>query len=514
MGAISLTSVTVFLALGVGTSFRATTTRTAGRAEHRTERVVPLGAFLGSERDGVRRVAEFERWLDSPVDVGRTYLPGDNWDDIEGAAEVLRPWLGWKRANPAKLLVLNVPMLPHNESGVDDEDVSDMLSEGAAGAFDRHFRELARRLTGGGASDAIIVPGWEMNGDTYTSRCAPNPGRWRAYWRRIITTMRAAPGARFRFDFTASRGRDAIPWPHCYPGDDVVDIIGSDNYDQPEGADFDHFIHEPYGLEDQARFATRHKKPMSFPEWGMFHNSDDPDFVKGMHRWITTHTVAYETITDYCPHGVWSCDENPRASAVYRKLFGGRGLPSPAPTAAPAVPGAQTPSTAQPAVPAVPASPAVPPNVATPPVVPGPAVPGPSTQSPLLPPVTNEPPATTKQKPNAPAPAPAKPADPAASAKPPVVPAQPAVPEKAAAPDKASAPAKAAEPDKPAVPAPANRLAPGPGRSDADCTKHPAGTQQGAATPSPEAAAPPKPPGTAVTNVHAVARRVARTRGC
>ncbi|MEV5574988.1 glycosyl hydrolase family 26 [Spirillospora sp. NPDC052269] len=324
LGALSLASIPAFIAFGAGTPHR-TAAPSFGPARH----TVPLGAFLGSGSEGVEAVGRFQSWLGSPVDVGHTYLPGNSWRDIEGAPAILSPWLAWKRENPRKLLVLNMPMLPNNEDGVDDGSVSAMLGNGAGGADDQHFKELAKRLAAGGARDAVIVPGWEMNGATYTSRCGPNPAKWIAYWRRIVTAMRAVPGTRFRFDFTVSRGLDAIPWPHCYPGDDVVDIIGSDNYDQPEGAHFTQFVQEPYGLGEQARFATEHNKPMSFPEWGMFRNSDDPGFVKSMYDWISTHSVAYQTITDYCPHGVWGCQENPRASAEYRRLFGGHGVTSP-----------------------------------------------------------------------------------------------------------------------------------------------------------------------------------------
>ncbi|RFU40203.1 glycosyl hydrolase family 26 [Actinomadura logoneensis] len=344
LGAVSLTTVAALLVLGAGAPFRTSAQRAgadqpgadqpgadqpgadrrgAGPPAHAT----PLGAFLGSGAEGVERMEAFERWLGSPVDVGRTYLPGDGWEGIEGPPGILDPWTAWKRAHPEKLLVINVPMLPGNEDGAADGTVAAMLAEGAGGAYDRHFRELAGRLTRGGANDAVIIPGWEMNGGTYTSRCAPDPTAWRAYWRRVVAAMRSAPGARFRFDFTANRGRDTIPWPDCYPGDDVVDIIGSDNYDQPEGADFGQFISEPYGLDYQAEFAKKHKKPLSFPEWGMFRNSDNPTFVSEMHHWMTTHSVAYQSITDYCPHGVWGCAQNPRSSAEYRRLFGGRGAP-------------------------------------------------------------------------------------------------------------------------------------------------------------------------------------------
>ena len=42
-----------------------------------------------------------------------------------------------------------------------------------------------------------------------------------------------------------------------------------------------------------------------------------------MAAWIADHDVVYQSITDYCPHGVWECaDGNPEASAAYRELFG------------------------------------------------------------------------------------------------------------------------------------------------------------------------------------------------
>ncbi len=113
------------------------------------------------------------------------------------------------------------------------------LRRGAAGNFDHHFRRLAERLVDLDVPDTVIVLGWEMNGMTYTHRCGPDPEAWKKYWNRIVTTMRAVPGQKFRFDFAPNRGRDAIPWTQCYPGDDTVDIIGMDSYDQPRGQSFD-----------------------------------------------------------------------------------------------------------------------------------------------------------------------------------------------------------------------------------------------------------------------------------
>ena len=285
-------------------------------------RSVPLGAFLGVGQNGVDAVSGFEQWLRAPVTVGHTYLPGHTWADVEGPDSILRPWSAWRSAEHERTLVLNVPMLVPNEPALDDDTVATLLREGADGAFDDHFRTLAERLVDRGANDTIVVLGWEMNGTSYTSRCGPNPLAWKQYWQRIVTTMRGVPGQAFRFDFAPVRGAQAVPWPDCYPGDDVVDIIGMDSYDTGPGQTFAEYVHQPYGLRAHASFAAAHGKPMSYPEWGLFDHGDNSDYIRAMHSWISTHDVAYHTISDYCPHGVWRCSANPSSQHAFQQLFG------------------------------------------------------------------------------------------------------------------------------------------------------------------------------------------------
>ncbi len=297
----------------------ASPTPVATTAAHQT----PFGAFLGSDATGVAAVAKFQSWLGGrQVTVGHTYLPGDNWSDIEGDAGIIKPWAAWAGGAPERMLVLNVPMVAPNEGNLSDGQVADLMRQGAAGTFNDHFRTLAQRLVAAGAGETIIVLGWEMNGTTYSSRCRPETEAWKAYWREIVLTMRGVEGAKFRFDFAPTRGLDDVPWTQCYPGDDVVDIIGMDSYDQEPGRSFGSYITEPYGLDTQVRFAAEHHKPVSYPEWGLFRYGDDPGYVQGMHDWFAHHDVLYETITDYCPHGVWGCSANPRSSDTYRRLFG------------------------------------------------------------------------------------------------------------------------------------------------------------------------------------------------
>ncbi|MFJ9342001.1 glycoside hydrolase family 26 protein [Streptomyces sp. NPDC101733] len=280
---------------------------------------VAVGAYLHYGSPGVERMRDFSRWLGgTDLRAGHTYLPGDTWANIEGAPESLRSWAQWRRARADRMFVLNVPMLEHNEADVPDEQVAELIRAGARGEYDDHFRRLAKRLVALGVPDTVLVLGWEMNGFNYTHRCRPDPENWQRYWRRIVAAMRSVKGQRFRFDFAPNRGGDAIAWTRCYPGDDVVDVIGMDTYDQPPGDTFDEQIRQPYGLQQQVDFAKAHGKRISYPEWGLFRNGDNPDYMRRMLAWVAQHRPLYHSITDYCPHGVWQCEQNPRSAEVFR----------------------------------------------------------------------------------------------------------------------------------------------------------------------------------------------------
>ncbi|MER7774603.1 glycosyl hydrolase [Streptomyces sp. NPDC096191] len=317
-----------------------------------------FGAYLDYGPRGVARMAGLSQWLgDAELRVGHTYLPGDRWSNIEGAPTFLDAWADWRTRKADRMFVLNVPMMERNEEGVGDDEVRALLRRGAAGEFDHHYRALAERLVELKVPDTVLVLGWEMNGITYTHRCGPDPEAWKTYWKRIVTTMRAVPGQKFRFDYTPSRGRDAVPWTTCYPGDETVDIIGMDSYDQPRGMKFDEQVKEPYGLQAHVDFAKKHGKPISYPEWGLFRNGDNAEYMRRMLAWMDEHKPVYNTVTDYCPHGVWQCDDNPRSTAVYRSVLFGR-TDEPAPG---------TPEPTAPATPTTPPVPAVPETTPRPP---------------------------------------------------------------------------------------------------------------------------------------------------
>ncbi|MEU6298368.1 glycosyl hydrolase [Streptomyces erythrochromogenes] len=331
-----------------------------------------MGAYLDFGPDGVARIPQLSRWLGGrEIRVGHTYLPGDQWAGIEGRVSFLEDWARWRLADDDRMFVLNVPMQARNEERVPDQQVARLIRAGAQGQYDEHFRRLAERLVSLGVPDTVIVLGWEMNGITYTHRCRPDPENWKLYWRRVVTAMRSVPGQKFKFDFAPNRGTDAIGWTKCYPGDDYVDIIGMDSYDQGPGEDFDDQISQPYGLQQHVDFARAHGKAISYPEWGLFRRGDNAEYVRRMLQWIAQHKPLYHTITDYCPHGVWQCKQNPESTKVFRDAL------------TPEVPGPVVPTPVVP-TPVVP-TPVVPTPVAPTPAVPTPQVPTPDVPTPQVP---------------------------------------------------------------------------------------------------------------------------------
>ncbi|MCX5074937.1 glycosyl hydrolase [Streptomyces sp. NBC_00513] len=429
---------------------------------------IAMGAYLDYGPSGVARIPYLSNWLGGKeIRVGHTYLPGDRWAGIEGNVGFLADWAAWRREDDDRMFVLNVPMQERNEERVSDRQVAQLIRAGAQGDYDPHFKRLAERLVGLGVPDTVIVLGWEMNGTTYTHRCGPDPENWKRYWKRAVAAMRSVPGQKFTFDFAPNRGTDAIGWTKCYPGDDVVDIIGMDSYDQGPGTDFDEQISQPYGLQQHVDFAKAHGKEISYPEWGLFRRGDNPEYVRRMLKWIEQHKPLYHTITDYCPHGVWQCKQNPQSSKVFKEAL------------TPQKPGPVTPT------PVVP-TPVVPTPVIPTPVVPTPVVPTPQVPTPQIPtPQVPTPQVPTPQIPTPQVPTPQAPSVPPVV--PPVdVPAEPSAEPSVETPVSPSPEVPVVEPS-PAVPSPAapSPVAPSPA-APSPLTP--------VATPEPVEPTTPKPP--------------------
>lgn len=266
-----------------------------------------VGVYQGAGCDGVRRLPAFERWFGRKPDLVIEFI---SWQVLQaGSTWGVRCW-----ARATVPVVFSIPMLPA------DRNVS--LADGAAGKFDDLFRNYASTLVRHGYGDSIIRLGWEFNATWFAWAAGRDPEAWVAYWRRIVTVMRAVPGAAFRFDWNAASAWTRLEAQTVYPGDDYVDIIGLDVYNggfppqavTPEQR-WQERLKRRHGLLWHREFARAHGKPMSYPEWGTGSRpdgsggGDDPYFIRQMAAWIAANDVAY--------HGYWdfpASDYNARLS--------------------------------------------------------------------------------------------------------------------------------------------------------------------------------------------------------
>jgi hypothetical protein len=298
-----------------------------------SSRSVPLGVFHGSA--ATEDVATFGARLGRPVDLAHDYLDKRRWSSI---TEVSHLTDRWRAAGFAGRTVFTVPMIP---------DTGGTLASGARGRYNAYFRTLARRLVAGGHDMAILRLGPEFNGTWFkwTINVRDGGRLFASYWRQIVVTMRSVKGARFRFDWAPNAGSSYVASGRqlsaasAYPGDRYVDYIGMDVFDQSWEAGpksdvrrWRHLVGQRDGLNWHARFANAHRKPMTFPEWGLVKRRNDnrgggdaPYFITQMYNWMKKHPVAYhlyfesrDPSGDYRVFG----GKFPKAAKRFISLFG------------------------------------------------------------------------------------------------------------------------------------------------------------------------------------------------
>lgn len=306
-GVATLAALTV-TAAACSSSGRAASPTTAAGSVTTTTLVpatsVPFGVYVGPGDPG--SVEKFADRTGTSPSLASDYLPSSKgWSQMIEPGPLARfvaPWQG-----RGYRLVLGVPMIP-TEHG----NPAGSLAGGAAGVHDAQFRTLAQTLVGYGQGNAVLRLGWEFNASWYPWAVSDpqSAAHFAAYFRRIVTAMRAVPGASFRFVWNPTPGPSPVDLALAYPGDAYVDYVGLDVYDQvwnvaqnPTDA-WNSYLTEDFGLRWLASFAAQHHRPASIPEWGLSIRSDghgladDPAFVAHMSAWLTVHHVAFSSYFD------------------------------------------------------------------------------------------------------------------------------------------------------------------------------------------------------------------------
>jgi len=316
---------------------------------------------------GAKANEAYAKWLGQPVVWAEDFEPIEQWDNnIEGGSWQLPEWQAWKAAVPGRRLILSVPLLPGGwdrggpKRGDDVGPVS--WTAAANGDYNIHFQHLAENLVKYNLGDSVLRLGWEFNGGWYTWRASDNPKAFATYWQNIVTTMRAVPGAQnLQFCFNPALGWLQFPADQAYPGDQYVDIIGLDIYDDswaqgtypiPVDATPDQISairqkvwdEQLYGgnkgLKYWRDFAVSHHKLFALPEWGVDNRGDkhsggdSPFFIQKIHDFITdpannVYFACYFDVQAGDGHhqlstGINGTDtvEFPNAAAEFLKLFG------------------------------------------------------------------------------------------------------------------------------------------------------------------------------------------------
>ena len=147
---------------------------------------------------------------------------------------------------------------------------------GAAGAYDAQFISLAQTMVAAGQGNAICGSGWEFNGIWFPWGADGHAAQFIAYWRHIVTAMRA--GARRAVQVragTPTGATSARATCHVLPRQRLRRLcrprrVRRGVAELPRGQrGGEQVVSGPYGLNWLAGFAAAHHKPMVFPEWGL-----------------------------------------------------------------------------------------------------------------------------------------------------------------------------------------------------------------------------------------------------
>ncbi len=296
----------------------ARTTAPAAAGAAPAERPV-VGAYLGP--GNVAGATVLSTRLPAGLPTILDYLDGTTWWSLTSASPT---WLSHRWAPTGEAPTYLVPLLPATGGS---------LAVGATGAYDPWFARLAAVLVAGGEAHATLVLGWSPleQGHAWSVTTPAEGPQYVAFFRHVVTTMRAVPGARFRFSFQPGPVADDPPVRpgSLYPGNAFVDTVDIAVFDgstsSPTGAQRWAVLRDGLaGPAWTARFARRHHRPIVVDGLAVVPRSaggpgDDPAFVSSFLAWARRARV--ETIYLWAD-GSWALDlqEEPQAFTVLRQV--------------------------------------------------------------------------------------------------------------------------------------------------------------------------------------------------
>ena len=298
------------------------------------------GVYGGNDLDAFYG---FEGMTGRPMDLTHVFTDGQSdWGQIANPVYFTDRFRALNRA-----ALWSVPMLTLTGS---------TLADIAGGARDAEFSQAAgvyatyQPKAPGGVQ--YVRLGWEMNitGFPWQIGLSGNTAaNYIAVFRRIVGLFRAVSGE-FRFVWCPNSGNSPPDPATLYPGDDVVDVVGQDAYQNSQyglGEFAGQLVNNGRGINWGYDFAhclngvrTGQAKAYAIPEWGVAGNDADASgaqYVRDFKKWLAgadrngqPRQVLFHSYwdggTDTAYNGKLEAGGKPLTAAAYRVAFGGANL--------------------------------------------------------------------------------------------------------------------------------------------------------------------------------------------
>ena len=329
------TVVIIATAAAVNTAFALGRTVDASAAGGSGADVI-LGAYTGPAAEGLLRMKDWERWSGIASPYALDFAAGDSWPNIVGPAWLLAPW-----RDAGRRLIYSLPLITTPGNGT-AEPAADQLRRCADGGYDDKWTELGRNLMSNNLPTTIVRPGWEFNGSWYGWAAKDRQTDYIECFQHVVRAMRTVPGQQFQFIWCPAVGDLEFPAEQAYPGNEFVDYVGVDVYDEswlpgtyPYASEdpavrqnaanmvWADILTGAHGLRFWSSFAKSNGRPFVIPEWGLSKRfdghggADNPIFVNNMLDYLTdpSNNVAFAMYFDFDTAGHGEHMLSPETSA-------------------------------------------------------------------------------------------------------------------------------------------------------------------------------------------------------
>lgn len=307
-----------------------------------------VGAFV---QGGLPALESYERWLNRDLRYTTTFtgLDLDRMRSLTGDGGIA----SGGPSQGGRTVVLTVSMVGPGLPAPKDREGANRrhLRRCVEGEWDRSFfQPMARRLAERNLAEAwpdgrpkvVIRLGHEQSGSWFPWSSFEAEEDYVACWRHIHQVVERVTGPDLRWEWNSSAFGEREQVRAAYPGDEFVDVIGIDFYDnayelvpRPEPRDEDEhravwrslrrgagnrdLRTGPAGLDWFVDFASDHDKKLGVSEWGIASQRqgdrwrggfDNPAFVQNVHEWASglaeakrlAYLIYFETNAGDPPH--------------------------------------------------------------------------------------------------------------------------------------------------------------------------------------------------------------------